>query len=64
MYFRNDSYDSQSGLEEPRGTRTVRNEQGVREITTCSVLLDTDLMVSSSKEVWSNISVFFRSGLL
>jgi hypothetical protein len=31
------SYDSHSGLEEPRGTRTVRNEPGVRDITTCSV---------------------------
>ena len=31
-----DSYDSHSGLEEPRGTRTVRNEPGARDITTCN----------------------------
>jgi hypothetical protein len=29
---------SHSALEEPRGTSTVRNEPGVRDITTCSVI--------------------------
>jgi hypothetical protein len=32
------AFCSHSGFEEPRGTSTVRNEPGVLDITTCSVI--------------------------
>jgi hypothetical protein len=39
LQHQHNPYDSNhSGLEEPRGTRTVRNEPGVPDICTCSVI--------------------------
>jgi hypothetical protein len=37
-FFSSPDFYSHSGFEEPRGTSTVRNEPGVLDITTCSVI--------------------------
>jgi len=37
-FLSSSDFYSHSGFEEPRGTSTVRNEPGVLDITTCSVI--------------------------